>query len=430
MTNISHLKNKRIGLAVSGGVDSIVMLDVFNKLKKRHNLNLFVLHYNYKWRKESYLDAKLVERYCKKYGIDFLYKETGGKVIKNEEIARNQRYKFFKQESKKNDLDYICTAHHLDDQVETILFRLARGTGTNGLLPVKEMFDLLGKTKVFRPFLYLTKEQIYDYAINNRLLFIEDKTNLDTKYKRNLIRKKIIPILKEINKDAPRNLLACSELAYSQSKALDGYFLSLLKKISVRSPHYWSRERFLKLSYDEQKAFIYWFLTRYDIKGSLVKIDIIRDTIENKNKIDLSKKYRLIVNDKNVVFQKKQNKRLPQQKVDLNNNNIFELKPFLSRNFNNKFPQDKGKKAFVNLLKYKDKSLSVRYRKPGDIFQPLGFSKTIRLKKYLINKKVSKDRRYNLPLLCFKNEVLWIPGYSLSEKLRVVDKPTHTLKMK
>lgn len=429
MININHLKNKRIGLAVSGGVDSIVMLDVFNKLRKRHNLNLFVLHYNHKWRKESYLDAKLVEKYCKKYNIDFLYKETRGKVIKNEEIARNQRYKFFKQESKKNNLDYICTAHHLDDQVETILFRLARGTGTNGLLPVKEMFDLLDKTKVFRPFLYLTKKQIYDYARNKRLSFIEDKTNLDTKYKRNLIRKKIIPILKKINKDAPRNLLACSELAYSQSKALDRYFLSLLKKISVRSSHSWSRERFLKLSYDEQKAFIYWFLTRYDIKGSLVKIDVIRDAIENKNKIDLSKKYRLIVNDENVIFQKKQNKKLPQQKVGLNNN-IFELKPFLSRNFNSKFPQDKRKKAFVNLLKYKDKSLSIRYRKPGDIFQPLGFSKTIRLKKYLINKKVSKDRRYNLPLLCFKNEVLWIPGYSLSEKLRVVDKPTHILKMK
>lgn len=430
MTNISHLKNKRIGLAVSGGVDSVVLLDVFNRLRKKYNLKLFVLHYNHKWRKESYLDTKLVEKYCKKYGINFLYKETRGKVIKNEEIARNQRYKFFKQESKKNDLDYICTAHHLDDQVETILFRLARGTGTNGLLPVKEMFDLLNKTKVFRPFLYLTKKQIYDYARNNRLSFNEDKTNVDTKYKRNLIRKKIIPNLKEINKDATRNLLACSELAYSQSKALDRYFLSLLEKISVKSPQNWSKERFLKFNDDEQKAFIYWFLIRYGIKGSLVKINVIKDAIENKKKIDLSKQYRLIVNDKNVVFHEKQKKKITQQKVDLNNNGVIKLKPFLSRDFNNNFPPDKDKRVFVNLSKYTNKNLSIRYRKPGDVFQPLGFSKTIKLKKYLINKKISKDRRYNLPLLCFKNEVLWIPGYSLSEKLRVVDKPTHMLKMK
>ena len=137
LDNIDFLKNQKVGLAVSGGVDSMVLLDLFRKLKEKKYLDLIVLHYNHKWRKESKIDYDLVKRYCDKNHIIFVYKETTGKIIKDEEIARIQRYSFFKKEATKNKLRYICTAHHKDDQVETILFRLARGTGPNGFLPIK-----------------------------------------------------------------------------------------------------------------------------------------------------------------------------------------------------------------------------------------------------------------------------------------------------
>ena len=115
--------------------------------------NIYVLHYNHKWRKTSYKDAKLVGDYCKKNMIKFVYDEAKGKVIKNEETARNERYSFFKSVAKKYKLDFICTAHHKDDHFETIVFRLLRGTGPAGLLPLKEFLNLTNKNSKQRPFI-------------------------------------------------------------------------------------------------------------------------------------------------------------------------------------------------------------------------------------------------------------------------------------
>ena len=138
ITASKFFKNQKIGLAVSGGIDSMVMLDVFCKISKEWNLKLYVMHYNHKWREKSYIDTELVKKYCKKNKINFLYNENKGKILKDEEIARNERYSFFEKCAKKFSLKIICTAHHKDDQLETVLFRLARGTGPNGLSPIKE----------------------------------------------------------------------------------------------------------------------------------------------------------------------------------------------------------------------------------------------------------------------------------------------------
>ncbi|MBI3591663.1 MAG: tRNA lysidine(34) synthetase TilS [Candidatus Melainabacteria bacterium] len=449
-------KGKQIGLAVSGGADSIVLLDVFNKLKYKYDLSLFVLHYNHKWRKTSIKDSNLVEKYCIQNNIKFLYKETKGKVIKNEEEARNQRYSFFKQCARKYNLKFICTAHHKDDQLETILFRLIRGTGPNGLLPIKKFFNLSGNVKLFRPFLDFTKKEIIDYAKQNNLSYITDKTNYDLKYKRNLIRLKVIPNLKKINGEFLNNILVCSDLIYSQNVALGNYFLTLLKKLSTGLMHYekryscipqlpvrLSRKQYLRLDLYTQKCFLYWLLTLYGIKGNISKIDSLNEVIKNQETIDLSNKYLIKVHENEICLEEKQknktqnnivNKKIlingKKKVITLMGKSILMFEPFKRKHFDRRFPSDKKQIAYVDFSKYKMKSLTVRHRKPHDTIHPLGFPYTVKLKKYLINKKIPQDKRYNLPLLCFNNEVLWLPGYSLSEKVRVLDKPTHILKIK
>lgn len=306
LKNSYFLKGNKIGLAVSGGVDSVVLLDIFNKLKNKYDLNLYVLHYNHKWRKTSSVDTKLVRNYCQKNKIKFLYEESKENIIKNEEHARNQRYSFFKDCAKKHDLKFICTAHHKDDHVETILFRLARGTGPKGLFPIKELSNLSNKTKLCRPFLQISKEQIYLYAKKNKLIYIDDETNNNLKYKRNLIRAKVLPNLKMINKEYLNNILACSNLVYSQNVALDGYFSKLVKNLSTSiKPISLYRNKFLKLDEYTQKAFIYWFLGFYKIKGSVSKINVLSKIIKDKGKIDLSKEYALESNDNLVCLRKK-----------------------------------------------------------------------------------------------------------------------------
>ncbi len=291
-----------IGLAVSGGVDSMVLLDVFCRISREYNLKLYVMHYNHKWRKESFKDAELVRKYCKENKIKFLYGETKGKIIKDEETAREQRYSFFKICAKKFSLKIVCTAHHRDDQLETILFRLARGTGPNGLFPIKEFIELPSGIKIFRPLLDIWKKDIFNYALKNKISYREDKTNLDVIYKRNLIRRKILPLLKKINPEAENNILAFSDLAYSQNVALNSYFSRLLKKIRIGSPLILNRSKFLKLDCYTQIAFIYWFFTVYGIKGAVSKVHVIRNAIINQKKIDLSKKYIMNSEGKKVIF--------------------------------------------------------------------------------------------------------------------------------
>ncbi len=445
LKNSAFLANKKIGLAVSGGVDSMVLLDYFLQLKKIKNIDIFVLHYNHKWRKESYRDVQLVNNYCKKNMIKFVYKEAKGKVIKNEETARNERYSFFKSVAKKYKLDFICTAHHKDDHCETVIFRLLRGTGPAGLLPLKEFLNLTNKTVLFRPFLSLTKNEIVKYAQNKKIPFIEDKTNEDIKYKRNLIRKKIIPLFDQINNKSVENLLRCSDLIYSCYSVLGSYFDDLLDKISLGNKYTWNRKRFLQFDEYTQKTFLYWFLTKYEIPGSLNKINLFLDVVNNCGKLELSKDF-YVCSDKNRIFYKQKAYTITdakkkksavrivlngkRQKIGLQNKSRFVVYPFSKQFFNREFPCDNTYEAYVDLSNYKNKTFTIRHREEKDIFQPLGFPQPIKLKKYLINKKIPKEKRYNLPLLCFNNEVLWIPGYAMSNKLKVKHKPTHILKIK
>lgn len=436
--------NKRIGLAVSGGIDSMVLLDLFRRLRDESYLDIFVLHYNHRWRRESKLDADFVKNYCKQNKIKFVYKETDGKVIKDEEVARNQRYSFYKEAARKYNLRIICTAHHKDDQIETILFRLARGTGPNGIMPVKELITFSEKTRIFRPLINNSKDEIKSYARKNNVTYRKDKTNDDLKYIRNYIRKKVLPPLKKINKKALDNVLRFSELVFAQSISINDYFAVLLKKISKDS-FSWDKKRFLKLAPYHQKAFVYWFLSKYKIEGNIKKIDEVINTIKNQSSLDLDKNYYLIINKNKILF--KQKKELNKNKiihkplivdfsingkkkyVNLRNGTFFSLERFNKDSFDDNFPQDKDNIAFVDLSRFKTKRLEIRYRKDGDVFQPLGFPIGIKLKKYLINKKIPKEKRYNLPLICLGKEVLWLPGYSINEKIKVLRRPTHIMRI-
>lgn len=448
---LEFIKNQKVGLAVSGGVDSMVLLDVFTKISKSFNLKLFILHYNHKWRKESYLDAELVKKYCKKHDLRFIYKESKGRILKDEAIAREQRYSFFKASAKKEKFNIICTAHHEDDQVETILFRLSRGTGPNGLLPIKKFLDLPKNVKIYRPLLGFTKEQIYKYAKELKLPYLEDKTNDDTKYKRNLIRKEIIPLLKKINESAVSNILLCSDLIYSQNIIANAYLSDIMARISYSKrrsflfPIKISRSKFLQYNEDICKSFVYWIFTSNSLPGSVSKIRLILNAIKNKTSVELSKEFALFVEQDTVFFDEKKSRVVDQandfnlnksflvngrlKKIIIDEKSCFELKPFTGSFLKKVFPKDNNRLAYVDLSLFKNKKLVLRSREPKDVFQPLGYSREIKLKNYLINKKILKQYRYKLPFLCFNNEVLWIPGYSLSDKLKVTSKPTHVLKV-
>lgn len=190
-----NFKAKSFLLAVSGGVDSMVLAHLFLVSE----LKFEIAHINYKLRAEdSDLDQKLVEMFCERNQIKCHIYEISEKDQKPENSvqlwARNLRYDYFFKILEKENLDFIVTAHHLNDELETFLINLSRGSGIKGLsgIPANE-------NKILRPLLGFSKSEIYDFADENKIEFREDKTNAKNDYLRNEFRNKIVPEIEKIS---------------------------------------------------------------------------------------------------------------------------------------------------------------------------------------------------------------------------------------
>jgi tRNA(Ile)-lysidine synthase len=204
-------RGAKILLGVSGGPDSVSMLDILAKLAPKYNLKLIIAHVNYGLRgKDSEKDEKFVRELGKKLGIEvkFLNVNKGnlGDRGNLESKLRDIRYDFFEKVRKKNNFDLIAVAHNLDDQAETYLMRVIRGSGLQGLSAMK-----FKNERVIRPLLSITREEIIKYLKENKLTWRVDKTNLESKFLRNKIRNKFIPYLeKNFNPDIKKTIFNSS----------------------------------------------------------------------------------------------------------------------------------------------------------------------------------------------------------------------------
>ena len=218
-------KKAKFLLAVSGGVDSMVLLDLF----KGAALNFEVAHINYKLRGEdSDEDQKLVEGFCRQNQIPFHLYQVSEKDNKPknsiQEWARNIRYQFFRKIQQEKNLDFLVTAHHLNDQLETFIINLSKASGIKGLsgIPANE-------NKILRPLLSFTKEEIYAYAKKNKIKFREDLSNQKNDYLRNKIRNQIVPKLLEVNENFLENF-GKSILHLNQTKSFVEEKISEIEK--------------------------------------------------------------------------------------------------------------------------------------------------------------------------------------------------------
>lgn len=210
--------NDRVLAAVSGGVDSVVLLHLLAELKKTLGFTLAVAHLNHQIRTgTAERDADFVETLAAKYQLPFylgiknipqLVEQSG---LSLEDAARQARYDFFFQEAKAHNHNVLALAHHLDDQTETILFRLLRGAAAKGLSGIAaERTEQ--NVRIVRPLLSTTKQAILQYAAAHKLTFYEDETNQDNIYTRNKLRNEILPLLKEINPSYQEGLQRTAEI--------------------------------------------------------------------------------------------------------------------------------------------------------------------------------------------------------------------------
>ncbi|HOP81997.1 MAG TPA: tRNA lysidine(34) synthetase TilS [Fervidobacterium sp.] len=216
---------KKILLAVSGGVDSIVMLDLFDRLKSLKSdwrIDIGVATFNHKLREEAYSEVEFVRQVCESRNLTFY--TSSGDVAKfaqsnkysTEEAARFLRYSFLNEIAQKNGYNYISTAHNANDLLETILLRFAKGTGPFGLAGIKPAHD-----QYIRPLIFFSREEIEKYAQSRKLHYVVDKSNFDVKYQRNFIRHEIVPLLKSINPSLERSALHLSKNIWKMDEYID-----------------------------------------------------------------------------------------------------------------------------------------------------------------------------------------------------------------
>ena len=413
-------KDAPILVAFSGGFDSMCLLDIVKKLTD----NVVAIHLNHNWRgEESDNEERNCRFFCKNKNIEFYSEKLSSDIKKTETAAREARYDFFEKCALRFNSKIILTAHNANDNAETLIYRISKGTGLKGLCGIAENRGIF-----YRPLLNIKREEIEAYCAKNNLTPNCDSSNTNTKYKRNLIRKNILPQMKKITTSAIDMINSLSENAKIDYEIIEEYLKTL------KNPY--KTKNFLSYSTSLQTRLIYELFEKNKLEIDKGKVLRAQKFIE-ENKISKSGKT-LSVSDKFYLFASEKEIKF----IEKTNNLNFEAKIIKEGEYNipngkfyiekcnhtpDRFPKDKELKAYVNLSKYDN--LIIRTRKEGDIIKPLGVNGKQKLKKYLNEKKVPSYLKDKIIFLAQDDEILWAPGLGISDNIKVVTSPTHMIKL-
>ena len=422
----------------SGGWDSMCLLDIMNKLSHEYGFLLVAAHLNHNWRgKESEAEKERCLAFCEENDITFISDTLPDNVKASELVAREMRYDFFKRCAEEFEADAILTAHTKSDNAETILYRIIKGTGLNGLEGIKEIRDL-GGFKVIRPILNFSRKEIEEYCIKNELYPNNDTSNSNTKYARNNIRHNIMPAIKIINPNIENSLITLADIAAGNNKVINELMANIEKQITIGNK--WLTQNFLILNSAIKQHFVYKLLVKNELEPSFTKIqEIINFIVENQKSktgktLSVTNDLWLFVSHKYTYFVHSDNYKKIEEEIIITApgeyvlNGIYKFTITENKEMPEKFPKANVPMAYID-LPAPEFPLILRTRRNGDIIQPFGMQGKMKLKKYFINKNIPEHDRDKIILLCKDKEVMWAIGTGLSEKLRSNGIPAYKLTM-
>ena len=406
--------NGKTLLAVSGGVDSMVLLHLYFALK----LDFAVAHCNFQLRgTESDLDEKLVADFCIKNNIPFFVERfdtmqiVEARKLSIQIAARELRYNWFKQICIDQNYQFIATAHHLDDQAETFLINFTRGTGIDGLVGIPEKNE-----NIIRPLLSFSREDILKYAIENEIAWREDQSNASTKYLRNKMRHLVLPVLKEENAEFLKSFQnTLNHLKQTQLLANDA--VAFFEKECVKMKDEQLEIDLEKIeNFNNKKHYLLQILKRYGF-SSIDEIEKI--CISDAGKVLKNEQYTILKDRKKlIVFEEKSV--LKHVFYIKSKDDVLSL-PFLmniSEVETEEFNTDK-RTIFVNsnLLKW---PLVLRRKKTGDYFQPFGMNGIKKVSKFFKDEKLSKIQKDNTWILeNGDGKIIWIVGLRADDRFKI-----------
>ncbi len=455
-------KEDKFVLAISGGADSMVLLDLFLTLSQKNPISFCVANLDHKIRKESANEQQWLSSFCAEKGIRFYGQRADIKALKSsmgataslEELARNERYRLFKKIKQEFQAKWVVTAHHKDDLLETFFLRLLRGTGLNGINTLNKV-----DRSFLRPLLGYFKEELLNYAKERNLFYFEDYSNKDTQFLRNRIRHKMIPfLLKEFGESVKEILVRDIDNLKNADRVVTEIVNKDIQKARFTNDSVTISQHFLK---DKSQSYLYEFLIRLYQKWNRtpsgltgVKLDnICRRVMETGDfEITISDDIRFLRSNKIIGFdrrvQKKEKREKKiimlgeqlQKKLEANNVitlglNLFDsgksVKLMLQTgSFKKNFkPTEASHTAFIDydLIQF---PLCIRLWNEGDRIKPLGMSCYKRVSRLMTDEGIKKyNKRRQLILENGKHDIIWCMGIRISEDYKITPSTVRCLKI-
>ncbi|ROL57457.1 tRNA lysidine(34) synthetase TilS [Bacteroidetes/Chlorobi group bacterium Naka2016] len=448
LTNVLYIEPKsKILVAVSGGVDSVSLLDAFALVRTQLSLDIAIAHLNHMLRgEEANRDEDFVQTLAENYGIPLLLQRFDIKTyarkhsLSIEDAGRKLRYDFLKRAGQSFSANYIATAHNLNDQAETVLFNIIRGTGLAGLRGIGNKFEVQKNLFLIRPFLSFTRQEIEQYARERGLQWIEDSSNYLLHYTRNKIRHKLIPMLEqEFNPQVVHNLGKLSTIAQNSYKIVNDFIKKLAEKVIVarnKNEIEFDIESF-KL-YDDSlfpELIQFVFINYLQITLTFKQIEDIRNLVDAE-----SGKFLVFPND--IIVYKNRRKLLIIRKDKFKSDKLVirlrKIGHTIWKNFFIEF-EEIAKSDFVPTndpnVEFFDfdkigNEIVIRSWEEGDRFIPLGMKNAKKLSDFFIDEKVPLYKKEDVPIFVTNGEIFWVGGIRISERFKVTKRTEKILRGK
>ncbi len=421
--HFSFLKNKDLFLATSAGIDSMVMVDLFKKL----GYNFGILHCNFQLRgAESDADMKFVMDYGDKnlipWSVGHFETEAYAKEmnVSIQVAARELRYDWFEEQLLDKNFDFVLTAHHADDNLETFIINLSRGTGLDGLVGIPAVNE-----DVIRPFLIFSRQEIEEYAKKNNINWREDSSNTSDNYLRNKIRHHIIPSLKELNTNLLQSFQKTQHYLQESQTLVDDAVAMMYQivVIEIGDELHFDIEK-LKLL-PNYKAYMYQFLKDFEFTAWNDIYDLVD---AQSGKVIFSEEFQISKNRKFLILSPIGS---PQKEVFYIEKHQKEIKHPIKISFQkvNEISNTSINTIFVDQDKLLFPLVLRRWEK-GDTFLPFGMNgKSKKLSKFFKDEKMSLQDKENVWILLAQDEVVWILGLRQDERFRIDDNTQNKLQI-
>lgn len=415
-------------LAVSGGVDSVVLCE----LCKQAGLAFSIAHCNFQLRgEESERDEKFVTSLGKKYNVEVLVKKIDTEAYAREqklsiqEAARELRYAWFIQLKEEKGFSCTLLAHHADDNMETLLMNFFRGTGLQGMTAMPE-WNLV-QTCILRPMMDLRRKEILLFAEACQLQWVEDSSNLSSKYTRNFFRNELIPAIRKVYPQVEENLLANIE-RFKKIQSLYNISVGELKKKVCEFHQHEVRIPVLRLMQYSDTSLIYEIIKDYGFGEKQVE-EIIKLAGADSGKFIQNDSYQIIKHGRWFIIAPTFLTGIETIGIGKEETRIHFRKGVIDLKFISKEKFTLQKEGHLAQLDAKqiEFPLVLRRWKQGDYFYPLGMKKKKKLARFFIDQKLPKNQKENIWVLESNKKIVWIVGLRIDERFKVTDSTKEVL---